>query len=267
MAARVRIEELHQGLAKLADTTDAPHGLPLPSMHELRHPVHMSYGMRDYEDAFKFMQDRIAKAEEGETEAEGEAGARAFVCRTRDTSILEWEVNGWPVSQYVSIMAEYEYDSDADGVPLSDKMKMRRRWVSRRSLVDQKVTLLLDSWALRFGGVSAEAEISAQAYLLKRLNDQQQRSYVLGGSFVEESKRSGVAYLLRKGLPTLAFGKDNHLLCALCLHPFGAYVQSYVGIMPPSDEVLAHVLLIRADEHRFWKKSGQHAAWDPRSGV
>jgi hypothetical protein len=253
----VGVDELHESMAKLADKTDAPHGLPVPCTVEMRRPILLSYAMRDYEEGVQYIQNKLAEP----------LPPTVHVCKNSDMNNFEWEVNGWPTSGYVSIMALYEYDGDENGVPRNTKLRPIRRWIFRRNLTNERIAMLIDSWGLRYGAVSVEAEIAAQAYLLKRLTEKQRRSYILGGNFVEESKRSGCAYLLRKGLPTLAFGRENKLLCALCLHSFGAFSKSFVGLMPPSDEVLAHLLLIRGDEARFWKKSGQHPAWDPMSGI
>jgi len=282
------VDKVHREIAKIADISDAPHGLPLPCVIDPKRAVSLSYAMREYDESLRYMRERTERLVAGDAapEVTPSPETAAFVCTKRN--MFTWEINGWPVRGYVTLVGEYECEEDGDEGDETDARldllgargdvqrtkrkkregpKLLRRWVSRRDLVAEKLNLMLDAWALRFGAVSAEAELAAQAYLFKRLSEKQRRSYILGGNFVEESKRSNVAYLLRKGLPTLAFGKDNKFLCALCLHSFGAFMASYVGLMPPSDEVLAHLLLIRGDEHRFWKRSGQHPAWSPMSGV
>ena len=37
--------------------------------------------------------------------------------------------------------------------------------------------------------------------------------------------------------------------------------------MTPTDEVIAALMLMRGDEAKFWGKSGQWKASDPRSGL
>ena len=235
------VDNLHQAVAKIADMSDAPHGLPLPCAIDPKRTVWLSSAMRDYEEGLRYMRERAEKIV-AQDEATAPSPANAdFVCTNRD--MLTWEINGWPVSGYVSILGEYKMDEDEEDetdarldllaqqgeVQRTKKKraepKLMRRWISRRNLVAEKLNLMLDAWAIRFGAISAEAELAAQAYLIKRLSEKQRRSYILGGNFVEESKRSGVAYMLRKGLPTLAFGKDNKFLCALCLHSFGAFMH------------------------------------------
>lgn len=123
--------------------------------------------------------------------------------------------------------------------------------------------------------MTAEAELRAMESLKSKVKPNQYRTYVLAGAFFEHSKRSDLFYLFRKGRPTLAvsyhgtddISKAGRVLCALCLHPTGYYQFSHVGTMTPSDEVISALLLMRADEHGFWKKSGQWGMADSRSGV
>ena len=56
-------------------------------------------------------------------------------------------------------------------------------------------------------------------------------------------------------------------LAALCLHSHSYYADSFVGSLPPSDDVIAHLLLIRSDEHELWKRSNQKQLDDPTSGI
>lgn len=120
----------------------------------------------------------------------------------------------------------------------------------------------------------AEAEFKALASLKKRISESQFDSYVLSGIFPERSKRSDIWYFFRKGYPTLAvsfhgesYRNQGKVLAALCLHPMGYYQGTHVGLMTPTDEVIAHLLMMRADEHKFWAKSGQWRAEDTRSGI
>jgi hypothetical protein len=91
------------------------------------------------------------------------------------------------------------------------------------------------------------------------------RGYMLYGSFPETSKRSGLTYLFRRGLPTLVLRvkideyKNETItpLCGLCLHPIGYYEASNAGAMVPTDEILAHLFMMRGDEHLFWRRANQ----------
>lgn len=91
-------------------------------------------------------------------------------------------------------------------------------------------------------------------------------AYVLTGSFLETSARSGVTYLFRRCRPTVAF-RDQRILCTLCLHPIGYYEETHAGSMCPTDDVIAHLLLMRADEPFYWRRANQHAPWRPESGL
>ena len=78
--------------------------------------------------------------------------------------------------------------------------------------------------------------------LAERLKEAQVDSYMLSGMFLEISKRSGVRYLFRKGLPTIAL-RDRadggiRFLAALCMHPLAYYENTFAGAMAPSDDVL-----------------------------
>lgn len=119
--------------------------------------------------------------------------------------------------------------------------------------------------------MSAKAELAAMECLKEKLNVCQWDSYVLNGAFPERSARSDLHYIFRKGYPTLAVSYHNspggRVLAALCLHPIGYYAGTHCGSMTPSDEVIAHLLLMRADEHKFWARSGQWSAIDSRSGI
>lgn len=102
------------------------------------------------------------------------------------------------------------------------------------------------------------------------LRHRQFKQYLLTGMFMESSKRSGLHYLFRRLRPTLAISdKRGYLRCiaALCMHPIGYYEGSWAGAMTPTDDVVAHLMLMRGDEHMFWRRSNQHPAWVPQAGL
>lgn len=128
----------------------------------------------------------------------------------------------------------------------------------------------------RLPHMTAEAELRAQQGLKERINQRQFDSYILNDVFPEKSERSGLHYFFRKGRPTLAISNrarrtgeegEMRIIAALCFHPMGYYTGTHCGIMCPTDEVIAQLLMMRGDEHRFWKMSGQWSASDPRSGL
>jgi hypothetical protein len=89
--------------------------------------------------------------------------------------------------------------------------------------------------------------------------------YLASGTIFLKGK-SGLTYYVRRSRPTIAM-REGDPLCALCLHPLAYVHESWAGIMPPTDEVIAHILFIRGDEHAFWKKANQHPITEPVSGV
>lgn len=113
---------------------------------------------------------------------------------------------------------------------------------------------------------SIEAELNAQIKLRELIGDHKFKCYLTTGMFVESSKRSNVSYIFRRLRPTVAI-RDERILCCLCLHPIGYYEDTWAGVMVPTDCVIAHVMLMRSDEHGFWKKANQHPAWVPQAGL
>lgn len=141
-----------------------------------------------------------------------------------------------------------------------------------------RFTLVHNTLVLRSRYSFGTLELRAQELLREVLSDEQWEQYILEGAFIERG-RSGVEYIVRKGRPTIAFRQKlksendgvsivsvNHL-AALCLHPLAYYTDTWAGAMPPSDEVLAHLLLIRSDEHRFWKEANHFPLDAVGSGI
>lgn len=96
------------------------------------------------------------------------------------------------------------------------------------------------------------------------------KHYLMTGMFLERSERSGVMYLFRKLRPTIAFKEQNGcmmILACLCGHPIAHYAGSWAGAMCPTDDVIAALMLMRGDEHMFWKRSNQHHPSRPQAGV
>lgn len=120
-----------------------------------------------------------------------------------------------------------------------------------------------DAWGI-------EQEGNAVRTLGTLLRHRPFKQYILTGMFLESSKRSGVTYLFRRLRPTLAISTrtaKSRILCALCLHPIAYYSGSWAGAMTPTDDVIAHLMFMRGDEHGFWKKANQHPPYDPNAGV
>lgn len=120
-----------------------------------------------------------------------------------------------------------------------------------------------DAWGI-------EQEAAALQTLGKHVRHRQFKQYLLTGMFLERSERSGVHYCFRKLRPTVAMNivKGNmHILCALCMHPIGYYQGTWAGVMTPTDDVIAHLMMMRADEHMLWRRCNQHPAWSTLAGL
>lgn len=168
-----------------------------------------------------------------------------------------------------------------------DGWRLRNQWYSRRHRCD---ILLMErdgkvDWgklpafhhidhALRTLGCSPawgiEQEGAAVQLLGTMLRHTQFRQYLMTGMFLETSSRSGVTYLFRKLRPTVALSGrtgDVRILAALCMHPIAYYADSWAGAMCPTDDVVAHLALMRGDEHMFWKRCNQHPPHRPEAGL
>lgn len=120
-----------------------------------------------------------------------------------------------------------------------------------------------DAWGI-------EQEQAALQLLGTMVRHRQFKQYLLTGSFIETSARSGVTYLFRRLRPTVAMSVSKgrmRILCALCLHPIAYYAGSWAGAMCPTDDVVAHLALMRGDEPMLWRRSNQHPAWDSAAGL
>lgn len=124
-----------------------------------------------------------------------------------------------------------------------------------------------DAWGI-------EQEKNAVDTLGTLLRHRQFKQYLLTGMFMEKSERSGLHYVFRRLRPTLAISTakadsagESRVIAALCLHPIAYYAGSWGGAMCPTDNVVAHLALMRGDEHMFWKRANQHPAWVPQAGI
>jgi hypothetical protein len=179
---------------------------------------------------------------------------------------------------------------DAD---VKDDIQLRNSWKSYRdgkglsvwrdgkgfyfthSPRQNSATMLIDT----IGAARAwdyEAELRAMETLRRHVSDWAFRCYSMTGSFLESSPRSGLFYMFRRLRPTVAMtsrpdknGRDVgvRILCTLCAHPIGFYDGTWAGALVPTDDVISHLLLMRADEHYFWRNCNQHQAWAPESGL
>lgn len=115
-----------------------------------------------------------------------------------------------------------------------------------------------------------EQEATALRTLSSLVRPHTFKHYLLTGMFLETSPRSGLTYLFRRLKPTVVLdtkARRGRILCALCLHPIAYYAGSWAGAMCPTDDVIAHLMLMRGDEPMFWRRANQHAAHRPEAGI
>lgn len=113
---------------------------------------------------------------------------------------------------------------------------------------------------------TTDAEFTAVEKLATMIPEHLWQAYMLTGAFLETSRRSRVTYFFRRCRPTIAI-RDERMLCTLCLHPTGYYEGTFAGSLCPTDDVIAHLLLMRGDEPLFWRRANQHAPDQPESGL
>lgn len=116
-----------------------------------------------------------------------------------------------------------------------------------------------------------EQEANAVQTLAGLVRHHQMKCYLLTGSFLERSQRSNLMYMFRKLRPTVVMSAcdmaTTRILCTLCLHPIAYYRESGAGCMAPTDDVIAHLMLMRGDEHMLWRRANQHPPWHPSSRI
>lgn len=193
---------------------------------------------------------------------------------------------GYPFAE--ALMKMGARDTPPGYEDLGDKAKLRNSWHDMRRRCDvyvyekdgkidwgyrpafhgltyQLTTLgCSDAWGI-------EQEARAVQTFAGIVTHRQFRLYMLTGSFLERSHRSGVTYMFRKLRPTIAVvpdkGGGTRILACLCMHPIAYYHGSWAGAMCPTDDVIAHLQMMRGDEAMFWKRSNQHPAWRPEAGL
>lgn len=145
------------------------------------------------------------------------------------------------------------------------KAVLPHSWVGKRAKFVLDTMAATQAWSVR-------AEFTALERLKSLVTRTAFRYYLLSGVFIESSKRSNAFYIFRKCRPTLAFvptldGENTKLLAALCLHPIGYYENTFAGSMVPTDDVIAHLLMMRGDERKFWAKCNQHDCRQIEAGL
>lgn len=117
-----------------------------------------------------------------------------------------------------------------------------------------------------------EQESTAMQTLAELVAHRQMKQYLLTGSFLETSQRSGLTYMFRRLRPTVVIDARDpegqpKIRCALCAHPIAYYQGSWAGAMCPTDDVVAALIMMRGDEPMMWKRANQHPPYRPEAGL
>jgi hypothetical protein len=135
------------------------------------------------------------------------------------------------------------------------------------------LSLLLDTLEANEFAHSVTAERKAQRLLRHHVSRKQYQAYIISGMFYETSS-SGKFYLFRRGFPTILCNiidekipKKITPVAALCGHAVLYTNGTFAGGLCPTDDIIHHVLLMRADEEAFLKACNWHDFEKPMSGL
>lgn len=238
--ADISMEEMFAKMNEIAQEHGCEYGIPIPSSHDATRPIVVARGAPMYRVPLNY----ATAFEEELVTARVRVRNSWSVLGDREICVIQTDEGPYALPQHHA------------------GIRLRK---------------IMDSLGLRQGcQQTAAAEMRAVESLKQRIGPNRWDMYVLSGAFAEKSERSDVHYIFRKGLPTIAFSYHSgyggdyskaKVLACLCLHPMGYYQGSHVGLMVPTDEVICHLLMMRADEHNYWKSCGQWSASDSRSGI
>lgn len=260
--ARTDREKMRAWISEYGDVTGVLGGIPLPLpeyqlVMDARHPFSHLTTLHWKEN--KVWDERVDEDPEG---AE----------RKRDPYWDDHYVSHTTYSQRLRTLLYYVKENSTEKLDYIGHDRLR-------SEPGRRFDLFLKSFDVATAVGMREPEERAMELLKEHITPEQYTHYLLMGTFKETSARSGVTYYYRRYRPTLATREEHStdaegknwmkttFLAALCLHPVGYYYDSFVGALTPSDDVLAHLLLCRADEHHFWKKCVQHRVWEVEAGL
>ena len=221
---------LRNALARLSDAQSQWAGIPMP-LEDISLVIHPKYPLA------KQLMEIGARERESDEESAGIKYRNAFWSARWRTTVVVYEQNG----------------------------KSRHYLDHPANHVDEMLQTLGASvaWGI-------EQESRAIQLLGTLLRHHTFKHYLMTGMILERSERSGVMYLFRKLRPTVAFKEHKGrmaILACLCGHPIAHYAGSWAGAMCPTDDVIAALMLMRGDEHMFWKRSNQHHPSRPQAGV
>lgn len=259
-------DQMHSWWTELAETSGEWAGIPMP-VDGYRLTLEPSHPMNVATEAI-FDLTPVAKKQRAERrEAMGQLDPttpREFhiSCSSQDIDETEYVRNSW------------WSDRKQCYIFLVQKGERVVRQYSRKVRPVTRFNLQIDT----VGASSAwniEAEREAMVKLRSLLTPHLADMYELTGAFMETSKRSGLTYFFRRLRPTVVMCPVNRrddsapmkVLNVLCLHPLGYYQGTWAGAMVPTDDVIAHLVMMRGDEHLFWKRANQHHLYEPEAGL
>lgn len=257
-------DEVYDRLIEFADEQDEYSGVPLPV-----DGYAMTLAQRAFPDR-EFMEETLDLTK---------AGLERKKLRRENVHLSDEELNERLVEQLTPLV---------ESAQSNEKRVTRNTWYSSRlgqyihiveqggkfhleyssgSFASDRITYLLATMATaRIYDIRAERR--AMEKLRELIGDARADMYETVGGFAEDSKRSPCTYIFRRAKPTLAFGNGvRRVLCALCMHPLGYYQGTHSGAMVPTDDVIAHLLMMRGDEHRLWRSANQHPVWLAEAGI
>jgi hypothetical protein len=180
-----------------------------------------------------------------------------------------------PSYRFADIFKKFSAQPSTD----EPEVVIRNRWFSHRLRAD--CVVYTEAGRVTFGllatnpidyllqtlGASQSWDLAAEAAAVAKLRTLVKahtfHHYMLTGTFLETSRRSGITYVFRRLRPTLALSfrtGSARILCGLCLHPIGYHRDTWAGCLVPTDDVIAHLILMRGDENDFWRQANHHPA-------
>jgi hypothetical protein len=192
---------------------------------------------------------------------------------------------GYFPKAYLKVVKAYERSDDQElevvnrwfsesldsTVLICEDRKTKKRFVRVREREFHVINFMYGTGHIAANIYKIENEERAMQKLKTHLHEKQYASYFLTGQFEEQSKKSGVYYFFRRCRPTIAARSDNDVgwkfLASLCFHPVGYYSNSWCGGLVPSDDIISHLLMMRADEHMYWRKANQHSLRAPQANI
>jgi hypothetical protein len=259
---------LNKQLEKIAEDLGMHFGMPVPSMTS-RGIMPMTLSRSIGFDGPTLTEFIGKKWEEANRDAGGDPPLPRLEPKEKISYVAlnSWRIKAYNVSYIQKMRSIRTEEVASDGMPIYRTEDLGKE-IYKAPVAFERYNLQQDTVTARASTVLMRSEMKALRQLKKRINPWQFEIYFLSGEFAEVSSRSGCVYVLRKNRPTLAFGGESHrFLAALCFHPLGYYNNTFAGVMAPTDEVLSHLLYMRADEHGYWRRSNQHPIDSPASGV